>query len=451
MKLENGINLFRAKNFNDAINVFLKLESKNKENHEVDFYLGLCYFELNSFNKSIKHLKRSIKFKPNFYRAIYNLALVYQTLGKINLAKKFYLKLLKENKYFIRPYIGLYNLNPSLISKEYYPIISQISKNKNSSDFEKSLAEFMLSKIEKKKRNYTTEIKYLKNYHSLCFNSNFELNSQSEFYYDKIISRFYNKIQFNNFSDKNNFSNIKPIFIIGLPRSGSTLIETILTSSEKKLKTCGESNIFNMCIVENIREKIFSRNFNINEETLYIDHLKICKNIKKKYKSLNILENDFFLDKSLENFFNIEVILKIMPNAKFIHSFRNYNDAIISIYQSSLHELSWSHKISSLTKYVDNYLKIINFFKQKYKNKILDVKLEDLTKSQESVFKNIFNFCSLKWDKKFLDLKMRKNSFVKTLSGVQVRKKISKYDLKKYEPYYYLLKDYKNKYEWLNI
>ena len=236
-----------------------------------------------------------------------------------------------------------------------------------------------------------------------------------------------------------------------MPRSGSTLIETILTSSEKKLKTCGESNIFNMCIVENIREKIFSRNFNINEEKLYIDHLKICKNIKKKYKSLNILENDFFLDKSLENFFNIEVILKIIPNAKFIHSFRNYNDAIISIYQSSLHELSWSHKISSLTKYVDNYLKIINFFKQKYKNKILDVKLEDLTKSQESVFKNIFNFCSLKWDKKFLDLKMRKNSFVKTLSGVQVRKKISKYDLKKYEPYYYLLKDYKNKYEWLNI
>ena len=55
MKLENGINLFRAKNFNDAINEFLKLESKNKENHEVNFYLGLCYFELNSFNKSIKH------------------------------------------------------------------------------------------------------------------------------------------------------------------------------------------------------------------------------------------------------------------------------------------------------------------------------------------------------------------------------------------------------------
>ena len=257
MKFENGINLFRAKNFNDAIKVFLNLDRINRENYEINFYLGLCYFELNSFDKSIKHLKKSIKVKPNFYRALYNLALVYQTLGKINLAKNIYLNLLKENKYFIRPYIGLYNLNPSLISKEHYSIISQISKNQNLSDFEKSLAAFILSKNEKKKKNYETEVQYLRNYHSLCFNSNLELNSQSEFYYDKIISRFYNKIQFNNVSDKNKFSGIRPIFIIGLPRSGSTLIETILTSSENRLKTCGESNIFNNYIIENIKKKKF--------------------------------------------------------------------------------------------------------------------------------------------------------------------------------------------------
>ena len=80
------------------------------------------------------------------------MGLIYQTLGKTNLAKKIYLKLLKENKYFIRPYLGLYNLNPNFILKEYYPIINQILKNKNSSEFEKSLAAFILSKNEKKKR-----------------------------------------------------------------------------------------------------------------------------------------------------------------------------------------------------------------------------------------------------------------------------------------------------------
>ncbi len=450
MNLVNGINLFRAKNFNDANKLFLNLYRKNKENYEINFYLGLSYFELNSFDKSIKHLKISIKSKPNFYRALYNLGLVYQTLGKINLAKKIYLKLLKKNKYFIRPYIGLYNLNPRFILKEYYSIIFKILKNKNSSDFEKSLAAFILSKNEKKKKNYEEEIKYLKNYHSLCFNSNLELYSQSEFYYDKIISKFYNKIKFNNFSIKKNFLNARPIFIIGLPRSGSTLIETILTSSKNNLKTSGESNIFNMCILENIKKNIMYKNFNLNENNLYIDYSKIYENVNKKYKSLNIFENDIFIDKSLENFFNIDVILKIFPQAQFIHTFRNYNDAIISIFQSSLHELSWSHKISSITKYIDNYLKIIKFFKKKYKNKFIDINLKDLTNSQEIVFKNIFNFCSLKWNNKFLDLEVRQNSFIKTLSGMEVRKKINKYDEKKYTPYYYLLKDYKNKYDWIN-
>ena len=62
----------------------------------------------------------------------------------------------------------------------------------------------------------------------------------------------------------------------------------------------------------------------------------------------------------------------------------------------------------------------------------------------------IFNFCSLKWNNKFLDLEVRQNSFIKTLSGMEVRKKINKYDEKKYTPYYYLLKDYKNKYDWIN-
>ena len=451
MKFEDAINLFRTKNFNEAIEVFLNLKKKIKENPDINFYLGLCYFELNSFDKSIEYLKKSIKIDPNFYRALYNLALVYQTLGKVNLAKNIYFNLLKKNKYFVRPYIGLYNLDPNLILNSHYLIISEISKKEKLSDFEKSMVAFILSKNEKKKKNYKTELQYLKKYHYLCFNSNLALNHQSEFYYDKIISRFYNKIQFNNISDKHKLSTISPIFIIGLPRSGSTLIETILTSSDKKLKSCGESNIFNMCIVENIKNKIFSKSFNVNEKILYIDHLKILENLKKKYKSQNILENEIFIDKSLENFFNIEVILKILPNAKFIHTYRNYNDSILSIYQSSLHQLSWTHKIESITKYINNYLMIIKFFKNKYKNKILDVSLEDLSNSEEKVFENIFNFCSIKWDKKFLDLERRKTSFVKTLSGMQVRKKISKYDNEKYRPYYYLLKDYKKKYKWINF
>ena len=63
------------------------------------------------------------------------------------------------------------------------------------------------------------------------------------------------------------------------------------------------------------------------------------------------IDNDIFVDKSLENFFNIDLILKIFPKAKFIHSYRDYNDSVISIHQSFLNQLSWTHSIRDILDY----------------------------------------------------------------------------------------------------
>ena len=155
--------------------------------------------------------------------------------------------------------------------------------------------------------------------------------------------------------------------------------------------------------------------------------------------------------RSLENFFNLELILNFFPNAKFIHTTRNLNDSILAIYQSLLFELSWTHKIKDIIIYIDNYLKILNFFKKKYKSNILNVSLEELTREKEKVSREIFNFCKLKWNKKILNFYNRKDLFIKTLSGNQVRQKIFTYEDKKYEPYYYLIKKFENDYSWINL
>ena len=66
----------------------------------------------------------------------------------------------------------------------------------------------------------------------------------------------------------------------------------------------------------------------------------------------------------MENFFNIEIILKFFPNAKFIHTYRNTNDAIIGIYQTMLPELSWGHKIQDIVEYIDIYKKPLIILKK---------------------------------------------------------------------------------------
>ena len=128
------------------------------------------------------------------------------------------------------------------------------------------------------------------------------------------------------------------------------------------------------------------------------------------------------------------MILKIFPRAKFIHTFRNLKDSIISIYQSMLPELSWAHSIENILIYINNYLKVIQYFKVKYPNSIIDVNLEKFTESSEKISKEIYKFCNLDWHDTILQFYKRDDLYTKTLSFNQIRKKVSKYDKNAYQP-----------------
>ncbi len=69
---------------------------------------------------------------------------------------------------------------------------------------------------------------------------------------------------------------------------------------------------------------------------------------------------------------------------------------------------------------------------------------------KEEIAKNIYEFCRLEWDKKALEFYKRKDLFTSTASNLQIRNGLHNYDKNKYRPYYYLLKNFQDKYEWLN-
>ena len=307
-----------------------------------------------------------------------------------------------------------------------------------------------MSKIEKKKGEYKTEIGYLKKSHIDIFNSKKNYNLQSNFYFNEIISQKFKEIIFLNIKKKqSNFQKQFPIFIIGLPRSGSTLIETILSNNDK-VKGIGESSFINMAILNQISHKIFINNFDKKNFQFSIDCEELESFLLKKLNNhLKLNDNIRFVDKTLENFFNIDVILNIFPNAKFIHCFRNLNDSIIAIFQSLLPTISWTHNLDDIINYIDNYLRTINYFKNKYPDKILDIKLENLTEDNENIVKEIFNFCNLDWNAKSLSFNKENNLQIKTTSNVQLRGKVKIYDYDKYQKYKFMLNEYRKKYKWL--
>ena len=432
--IEEGLNKLKNRKVLTALNIFKKLHKLNPNDGDILFFLGNIYYELNDLKKSLFYLERSLDKYPNSEAIVNNYAITLQSLGKIDKAKKLFLKLIQSNPNNIKAYFRLFRMNVKNFEKKYLDKIKLIEKEQNLSLEDKSLINFIYSKCEKKK-NISNEIKFLNLAHKYQFNSRLKYNSRSVEYHTNILMNNFNNIKL---IDKKEISPTKfkkkPIFIIGLPRSGSTLIESLIMQKKNEFYSYGESSIFDTIIFNQIKKNL-DKNNNIK--------ISISKDIL-----INSLENIYsysknknFIDKSLENFFYIELILQVYPEAKFIHTFRNKFDATLAIYHSMLIYLPWTHSINHIIEYILNYEKIISYFKKKYPEKILDVSLEKFTTKPNEQLKKIFDFCNIDWDEDILKSYDNNDLSSKTSSFLQIRDKIKKYESNKYKPYYYLIEN----------
>ena len=433
MTLETVKKFINQKKYKKAFYIISKILENNPNDFKANFHMGKYYYDLNNLDKSVFFFQKSNNLQQNNPNIIFNLALALQGMGRTEQAKKEYLKLISINSKNIRAYYGLFILDIKNITDEFSQNLQSIINENTTSLYEKSLINFIFSKLAKKNNELKKEIHYLKIAHRNCYESNLAYNKQSDHYYKNIISNYYNKFLFRNeFKEIPAFNRQKHIFIIGLPRSGSSLVESIISHNAPNITSVGEFHVFNRSILEQVGENLYSENFK-----MIIDKKKFQNSLIERYNNFN---NKIYLDKSLENFFNIEIILEFFPNAKFINTYRNYNDAVIGIYQAMLPELSWSHGIKNIIQYVEKYNKIINYFQKKYPEKILNIELSKLSNQKEQETKKILEFCDIKFDDQSLNFDKNDKLFSKTFSFLQVRKKIQKYEDNKYEPYYYLIK-----------
>ena len=262
------------------------------------------------------------------------------------------------------------------------------------------------------------------------------LNQQFNFH-SKLLPKFMDKLK----SLKvNSFKDFKPIFITGLPRSGTTLVERIIVSGKKNIQSLGETDVFDKVFFSNQiiknQEKILQSNFNF-----------LIEKILNQYKEQGLNnQNDLFTDKSITNFLYLELINKIFPNAKFIYCSRNPLANIIGIFRSFLPSVYWSHSLEKIFLISELYSNRLNNLKKDNLENLLIVNLEDLTNDPINVSKNLYKFLNLDWSKKCLESN-NKNLIIKTASNLQARNEIKKHDLDYIKSYSKILKElgFKNK------
>jgi tetratricopeptide (TPR) repeat protein len=217
----------------------------------------------------------------------------------------------------------------------------------------------------------------------------------------------------------------RPVFILGMPRSGTTLIEQML-ASHPGVFGAGETLAFHNSVQQVISPHApSSRAFPEAVATLPAEQLRRIGEQYLRHMAALAPEADRITDKALGNFVFAGLIHLALPNARIIHACRNPVDTCLSCFSKLFAgELLYTYDLGELGRYYRSYAKLMEHWRQTLPDGVMiEVQYEDLVQNFETQARGIIKFCGLDWDDRCLAFHQTQRP-VRTASATQVRKPI---------------------------
>ena len=227
-----------------------------------------------------------------------------------------------------------------------------------------------------------------------------------------------------------------PIFILGLPRAGSTLIEQILASHSMVDGTLELPNILSMA--QSFRGDDIYGNLGNYPKTMRSLTLEKRQELGKSFiddTRIHRKNAPRFTDKMPNNFRHIGLIHLILPNAKIIDARRYPLDCCFSMFKQLFAQgQEFTYGLAEAGNYYNSYVKLMNHWNKVLPNKILRVNNEDIIDDLEGQVKRMLDFLELPFEESCIKFYETDRS-VRTASSEQVRKPINKSGMDRWKPY----------------
>tara|TARA_B100000700_G_C15007989_1_gene839537 strand:- start:489 stop:2042 length:1554 start_codon:yes stop_codon:yes gene_type:complete len=419
-------------NYTESELNYKKAISLDKNAVEPKNNLGNLYSIMNKHSESIECYKDAINIKPNFFASHYNLGIIYKNSGDFKKAKEHLKKSIDLNKNFYTAHRSLSELIKYKLSENHLNLLNNLYKDQEIGKKRKTELVFALGKANEDLGNYKKSFTYFKEANELR-NNQIKFNINNEIKLFSSIKNIFNKKNISKLK-KVSTSDVTPIFILGMPRSGTSLIEQIV-SSHKEVYGGGELNAMDNLTKKNIikgNDPYLIKNI----ENLDVKLLnKIAKNYIQTLKKISN-SSEKVTDKLPINFKWIGLIKCIFPNSIIIHCIRNPKDTCFSIYKNYFvnTNLDFAYNLTDLCKYYKLYIDLMKHWKKIMPKSIIDVKYENIVNNPEKEIKKLIKSCKLNWDKNCLKFYNNKR-YIKTASDTQVRRKIYKSSLDSWKNY----------------
>ena len=413
----------------EALRIYDMALSYDKHNTYYKLSIAMCYIDLNLLEKAEKLIVELAEANLADLDIAKAHSIILSQKGEMEKASNILHRLLKTEKYKYSAFSTLSEYKDLKPSEEIIQQMEEeILKGKTMSRTDEKLLCFGLWRVFDREDQRKKAFYYLKRGNDLVRNSS---NSLIEEEIAFLRSSFKDLLKIKDITKLQESTSVQPVFIVGMPRSGSSLVEQIL-SAHTAIKPSGETMILPR-LIENykLRDRHNSK--------------EILQEVRNQYllslEQMTGVDHGIVSDKTLSNFMNINLILAIFPHAKIIHIKRGAMDNCFACYATDFK--NGHFYTSDLTAIGEYYKAYINYVKLEttgiQKTSFIEVDYESITMNMQSEMTRIFEFIGLKWQdgcSRFFESK----NHVATASYYDVRKQISTKSVNRWSRYAEYLK-----------
>jgi tetratricopeptide (TPR) repeat protein len=391
---------------------------------ETKGYLALAGAEnvLGEFSDALNTLEKAEKINSHSAEVIQMQGMLHLQLGDQRLAKKKLEEAVRLDPDMSTAYLELAQLRGVELTSKQQERLRQMLLRKDLAAVPKSVAAFTLARCEESAGDFAQAFAYLEEANKLRLEVlgafGFSFNA-AKFAADiEKTKMFFSSTFF--VREQQNVASELPVFIIGLPRSGTTLVERIIASHTKA------AGVGELTEIESIVSSLNS-DFGAYPEKL----LEIGESEKRVLSEQYLfgLQNRApralrIVDKNPFNFLHLGLIKTLFPNASVIHCRRDVRDVGLSCFMQNFADaLPWTNSLVSIGNYINCYEKLMTHWQNTIGQDILTIDYEDVVYNLEQNARVIISHIGLEWDENCLLFHETKGG-VQTASSVQVREPI---------------------------
>ena len=395
-------------NLEQSLSSTLRSLELKPDNPTAHMNLGSIHQDLGNLNQALASTLESLSLKPYESKALCTLGRIKMAQGDIQEAKKNLLESINSNPNECEAYYALSILIDSREDAEELVESIQLVSTSCLTPASKSFIEFAMSNCFHKLNKYDRAAVHLK----IANDNNLIAHPSNADTLQQVIASSLSCFEPAESTIINNNCGEKRIFIVGMPRSGSTLLEVIL-SMNPEVKDLGESRSLEKAI-KKIKQQEGRRSYKQRLDEIY-----------SKMHPIDDCQMKYTVDKNLYNYVHISWIAASMPAAKIIHCCRNPMDNILSMYRSSLAAGNdYTSSLEDAARVLIAHEQAMRDHKKRYPEKVFTFDYDQFVNAPEVNLSKLLEWLELEFDQSYLHPEQSKR-IINTASVMQARKPIS--------------------------